>query len=364
MVDITTLIMGEAVIVMGADLLASGLLLKCYIKHRRRSALMFSLAWFFDFLAITFSSTSGNLELLSVLFLPTFSAFIFAGAIYILTEEGMGVKSKALLTISPAPFLFMLYVLGVYLYTGDPEWTATAAVSLGITGVFVSSAGVFMRELVEIYHSAAKYFYISLVLFGFHLIPAALFGQMKWYAPIGFSLSAVLIILMLVTILRMMRSWGLARGTPGKETPKTAFKPGVLLLTPHEYQQIKKELEQFPVLAFLRDISNASPKWIVYFVTTTSTTEGDIKTVHPTELAKMGETIYRYLKEMNENNLRGTIVLDCTEYLILQNSEKGFLRFISKIRDFTVLYKGTLILVVDPESIGKSLMAQLERVLE
>jgi hypothetical protein len=130
MVGVNHLVIAEAVAVMGADLFAFGIIMRLYLRHRRKSALMFSMAWFFDFLAIAFSSGGGSLQVLGILSFPIFSTFLFAGAVYMLQEEEIGISKRVLLLLSPTPLIFMLYLLGVYAYTGDPEWTATAAASL------------------------------------------------------------------------------------------------------------------------------------------------------------------------------------------------------------------------------------------
>lgn len=356
------LILGEALVVMGADLVAATMILRIYLDNRRKSALMFSLAWLFDFLAVGFSSADGAVGVLGLVSITVFAGFMFAGAVYILEEEGITISRRVLLSFSPTPVLFMLYLLGVYAYTGDPEWTATAAAALGIAGVFVTAAGILMRAIVDIYHSAARYFYVAVVLFGFHLIPAALFGQHPWYGPIGFSLSATLIVLMVAALLRIMRSGGFVRGAP-EEVGEIELEEGILILPPDRYGDIKKKLGSYPVLAFLRETSNVSPRWKVYFITNAPFREGSRETVQPTDLARIGELIYRYLQDMKEKGLRGVVLIDCPEYLLVYNPGESFLKFISKVRDFVVLSGGTLILIVDPKSVEERFMAQLERLL-
>ena len=355
------LILGEVLVVMGADIIAILMILRIYLHHRKKSTLMFSLAWLFDFLAIGFSSAGGNLEVLGLLSLTVFAGFMFAGAVYMLEEEGITTSRRVLLSFSPTPLLFMLYLLGVYAYTEDPEWTATAAAALGIAGVFVTAAGILMRAIVDIYHSAARYFYVAVVLFGFHLIPAALFGQHPWYEPIGFSLSATLIVLMVIALVRIMYSDNFIREIP-EEVHEIRMKE-ITIVPPGRYREIKEELRNYPVLAFVRDASNTSPRWKTYFITNAPLGKDSHETIRPTDLARMGELIYRYLQDMKEKGLRGIVLIDCPEYLLVYTSRESFLKFISKVRVFVVLNNGTLILVVDPKSVEERFLAQLERVL-
>jgi hypothetical protein len=360
---LTMILTLEGILVMLTDLTAFAIILRIYLKNRRRSALAFSVAWLFDFLTILGTSINEPYsELLSVLALPTFSCLIFYGAVKFLEEESISVKHDTLALLSVMAPTFMVYMLGVYYYTHDAIWTATVASSLGISGVFVISGGVLLWELREIYQMAVKYLAVGVILFGFHLVPAALFGLKEWYKGIGFSLSTVLIVFMVWAMVKMTSSEAFLFHSEngGKEIE---VKSGVMILKPEEYEKIKEELSETPVLAFLRDIANVPDKWETYFVTTIPF-QGNFKdTINPTNLAKMTEIVYQYLEAISKSGKHGIVVIDCLEYLVVYNSWESIMKFLTKLRDLILVSGGTLILVVEEGSIGRERYLQLRKLL-
>ncbi|WP_456453425.1 DUF835 domain-containing protein [Thermococcus sp.] len=55
--------------------------------------------------------------------------------------------------------------------------------------------------------------------------------------------------------------------------------------------------------------------------------------------------------------------MDCLEYLAVYNSTESILKFLSKLRDFAVVNNGTLILVIEEESLDKRIFAQLRKIV-
>ena len=361
---IQTLLLIEAVVVLIADAVAAAWIFKIYLRNRRKSALAFSIAWVFDFLTILFTTQqSATLQLVSLLCLPTFAAFIFYGSVKFLEEESINVRHKVLATLSIMPVAYMIYLLSVYYYTKDAFWTTTSAAALGIAGVFVVAGGLLLMEVEEIYKKAIKYLSISIVLFGIHLIPAALFGLQPWYGMIGFTLSAALIIFMVWAMVKLTSSdmfLPIEKAIP----QQLDLKPGTLIVGMDEYKELKEKLREMPVLAFVRDVSDIPEGWEYYFVTTVPF-QGKFKnTIHPTDLAKMTEISYRYFETLAASGRRGIIVLDCLEYLTVYNSWDSLMKFISKLRDFTIVNNGTLVVVLEKESLEPRLYFQLRKLIE
>ena len=83
-------------------------------------------------------------------------------------------------------------------------------------------------------------------------------------------------------------------------------------------------------------------------------------TINPTDLDKFISIIFRFLRK----NKGGAILLDGTEYLILQNGFDTALKFICSVRDHVSLYDAILLLPVSPETLKKSQIKMLERELE
>ncbi len=358
---IQTLVLIEAALVLLADVVAAVWIFRIYLQNKRRSALAFSLAWVFDFLFVLLSGI-GAIQA-STLMLATFSALIFYGSVKFLQEESITARYRTLAMFASMPVGFMIYILGVYWYTKDAYWTAISASTFGIAGIFVIAGGLLLRESEEIYKSAIKYLYLSIIVFGIHLIPAALFGIYDWYKPIGFTMSTVLIISMVVAMVKLTSSQFFL---PTRERPTTPvdIKPGVMIVNSSEYQKLKEKLKDRPVLAFLRDVKDVPEGWRYYFVTTIPF-QGRFKdTINPTNLARMTELAYKYLEESARVGEQGIVVIDCLEYLTVYNSWESLMKFLSKLRDFVIVNKGTLVLVIEKESLENRLYAQLRKLME
>ncbi|WP_258084378.1 DUF835 domain-containing protein [Thermococcus thermotolerans] len=361
---IQAIVFAEALMVLIADLVAAGWIFRIYLHNRRRSALAFSLAWVFDFLAILSTVlTNPTFQMVGMLLLPTFSALIFYGAVKFLEEESITVRYRTLSMLAVMPVAFMIYMIGVYIYTGDAVWSVTSAATLGITGVFVIAGGLLLRETVEIYKSAIRYLYISIILFGVHLIPAALFGNTDWYKAIGFTLSTALIIFMVVAMVKLTSS-EFFMPKESRAAQPIDLKPGVMVVNGREYLKLKEKLKDRPVLAFVRDVTQVPEGWQYYFVTTIPFQGRFKNTINPTNLARMTELSYKYLEESARMGEQGVIIIDCLEYLTVYNSWESLMKFLSKLRDFVIVNKGTLILVIEKESLENRLYAQLRKLME
>ncbi|MEO2151967.1 MAG: DUF835 domain-containing protein, partial [Thermococcus sp.] len=105
--------------------------------------------------------------------------------------------------------------------------------------------------------------------------------------------------------------------------------------------------------------------WRTYFVTAVPFRRGNIAgTLNPTELAKMTEITFQYLEETARMGIPGVVVLDCIEYLSMYNSWDSLMKFLSKLRDLVMVKGGTLILVIDRNSVEERLFNQLRKLLE
>jgi len=360
-----TLLLAEAFVVMLADAIASVLIFRIYLRNKRKSALAFSVAWIFDlFLVLSSSQQNQTIQMMGLLSLSIFSGLIFYGSVKFLEEESLSVQHRALSLFGVMPVAFMAYILGVYLYTEDPQWTATSATALGISGVFVVAGGILLMEVEEIYKSAVKYLYIGVILFGLHLVPAALFGKNEWYLPIGFTASTVLIMFMVWAMVKLTSSERFQPPRNGGIQEKVDIKPGVMVIHPSDYRKLVEKLKDMPVLAFVRNVSDIPEKWEAYFVTTIPFQGGFKNTLNPTNLAKMTELSYQYLESFAQSGKQGIIVIDCFEYLTVYNQWESLMKFLSKLRDFVVMNRGTLIVVVEKNSLEPRKYSQLRKLLE
>jgi len=362
--SIHTIVAIEAMVVMSADIIAFAWIFKIYLRNKRRSALAFSTAWIFDFLAILSTAVQNpTFKEIGLLFLPTFSGLMFYGSVKFLEEESITPRHRVISAFAVMPVAFMAYLLAVYSYTHNALWTATSGATLGITGVFVVSGGLLLMEVEEIYKNAIKYLYISVILFGLHLVPAALFGTQEWYDAIGFTLSTILIVSMVTAMVKLTSMDSFAH--INEEVPEVSgLKSGVIITDSKGYPAMKEKLRKARILAFIRESDDIPEEWEHYFVTNVPL-QGKFKaTLNPTDLPRMTELAYRYLLEMSKADGKGIILIDCVEYLMVYNQPESVMKFLAKIRDLTVVHNGTLILVVEKEGLGNKLYAQLKKLME
>ena len=354
----------SASLVMLADLTAFVLILRIYLRHRRKSALFFSVAWLADFFMVALSASQNPiLKEVAELSLTVFASLMFVGSIKLLEEESIPIPHSTLKNIGLIAPVFYGFVYLVYRLTGNPDWALTAGVSLGVSGALVFASGLLLKPIEEIYKRPARILYLSIILFGLHLIPAAIFGLYTWYLPIGFTLSTILTVLMAYSMYRLTSTREFLEGSVEVKAPE--IHSGTIIVQPKEFESILPKLENAPVLAFLRDLDYARDSWRVYFVTAVPFKRENIAgTLNPTELAKMTEIAFHYLEETSRRGIPGVIVIDCIEYLSMYNPWDSLMKFLSKLRDLVMVKGGTLIIVIDRNSVEGRLFNQLRKLLE
>ncbi|MEO2151795.1 MAG: hypothetical protein ABGW50_03975, partial [Thermococcus sp.] len=166
--DIMSFVSG--LLVMIADLTAFALIMRVYLKRRRRSALFFSVAWIADFTMVALSASENRILLaIAELSLTVFAMFMFIGSVKLLEEESIPLSHSTLKKMALMAPVFYVFVVSVYEFTGDANWALTAGVSLGVSGLLVSASGVLLKPIEAVYKKPAKILYLSVILFGLHL---------------------------------------------------------------------------------------------------------------------------------------------------------------------------------------------------
>ncbi|WP_175059275.1 DUF835 domain-containing protein [Thermococcus sp. 2319x1] len=355
----------EEVTVLTADLLAAILILRVYLKNKRRSALYLSLVWFFDLLLVI-GYNIGNPYLASIL-LAGVAALLFCGIVNLILEENGGLDiSKVLIFSVVAPALIGYIVLVEYTIGGAniPPGFVSLLGSHGIAAFLFLMAGLLTSEIEGIYGREITLLKGALILFGLHLLPIPLIYlyPSQLYPIIGYGISAVLIIAMTFLTIKLTSSGEFLR-LKTMEIHEVEIESGVKILNQEEYKKIKEKLKNVPVLAFVRTLNNIPESWTHYFVTT-ATKESDVEAISPMNLERMTELSYKYLKAMEEAGSRGIILIDCLEYLIMYNEFTSVIKFLNKLKDFVVSHKGTLILVAEKDAFEDQQWALLTRLLE
>ncbi|MDK2782867.1 MAG: hypothetical protein PWQ32_456 [Thermococcaceae archaeon] len=364
MVNIQTLTITEGSIVMLADLLAFLLIFRIYLKNKRTSALLLSLAWLFDFLAV--SSYAFQHLPLAGMFILLFSVFFLSGVIELIREENLSIKINSKMLLPLLSLLFAVYsLIPDYVFQqGLSKATVSLYVSHGLAAIVMLTAGYFMKELTYIYGRKARYLSILLVLFGLHLLPVpiSIMLESETYPIIGSTISLVLILGLTFLTIKLTSSEEFLR-LKTMEIHEVKIAPGVRIINQEEYKKIKEKLKDAPVLAFVRTLNNIPENWTYYFVTT-ATKEGEVKTISPMNLERMTELSYKYLKAMEEVGSRGIILIDCLEYLVMYNEFTSVIKFLNKLKDFVVSHNGTLILVAEKDAFEEQQWTLLTRLLE
>ncbi|AEC51018.1 hypothetical protein PNA2_0100 [Pyrococcus sp. NA2] len=89
----------------------------------------------------------------------------------------------------------------------------------------------------------------------------------------------------------------------------------------------------------------------------TKVKEEKSNTIEPTNLPKILDLAIRYMKK------GGVVVIDCLEYLIIENGFEAVLRFLAQLRDHAILNNSTVIIVGNLEGLSKREVALLKRSL-
>ncbi|WP_283218005.1 DUF835 domain-containing protein, partial [Thermococcus sibiricus] len=351
MVDYQLISTIEGGTVIIADLLAFALILRVYLKNKRRSALYLSLAWFVDFLLVM----AYNLRnpYLASLLLAGVAALMFCGIINLIREEnGRWNISKILVFSTVAPILAVYLILVDY-FVRDlivPPGFVSLVGSHGISAIFFILAGMIVKDIEDIYGRKITYLTIALAVFGLHLLPIPIIYiyPSEIYPLIGYGVSAAVIVLLTFLTIRLTSSEEFLR-LKTMEIHEVEIEPGVRIINQEEYKKIKEKLKDVPVLAFVRALNNIPENWTYYFVTT-ATKESKVEAISPMNLERMTELSYKYLKAMEEAGSRGIILIDCLEYLIMYNEFTSVIKFLNKLKDFVVSHKGTLILVAERDA--------------
>ncbi|WP_048159853.1 DUF835 domain-containing protein [Thermococcus barophilus] len=327
----------------------------------RKSALIWGLAWLSAALSILFDIAGVNY--LNSLFEALFASLLFCGVLMIINEEAFYFFTPGFYYVASVPFIITLYLIGIMHFGERSEWMMTIGVPYGLSGFYILLSGVLILPFSRVYRKKATFLAISLILYGAHEMDYPILRPVSWFAPIGFLLGAIFTFMVSYSVIQFVRTERFQEFPRRRKYEKSEgeIETGVLIIGEEKYREIRETLQNTKVLAFLRDLSNVPGRWEVYFIT--HITGKDFKTISPTNLAKMVELVNRYLRSMAETEQRGIIVIDCLEYLIMYNSFESIVKFLSLLRDFVLMYGGTLVLVTNPSVWSEKEWALLKRLL-
>ena len=345
-------------------LIVAGYLLYIFRNGYRKSALILALAWLSATLSVAFDIV--GIHTLNSIFEALFASLLFYGILRVIEEETFYSIPPEFYYVSSVPFVMALYLIGIANFKDTPEWIISIGILYGLSGFYIFLTGTLTASLSEIYHRKATLLAISLMLYGIHVMNYPLLNPVEWFAPIGFILDALFTALSSYSVIQLVRT-GRFRELPKRDqkVEKVEIDREILIIDENQYKRIKEAMRDFNILAFLRNISDVPEKWEVYFVTKMNfATKKGIKTVFPTNLAKIAELINKYLRDASTVNRQGIVIIDCLEFLTLYNGIEPIMKFLSSLRDFAILYNGSLVLVTNPSAWNKREWTLLRKLLE
>lgn len=337
-------IIGTFVIRIGAVLL----FLYAYYKSRRKSALFFALSWLSAIPTATFELI--NIKIENALISLAFALFNL-GLFSMLKEEGNVPIPKAGVIVQP--LVIALFGIGESIIERNPE---DGYIFGGLLTVIL---GAIVAETLSPYYGRdGKGLGITLVISG---VASAVYPRVV-SSPQLLTIGQIAALAVGANLFYFYYKIVSSPRFIKKEDIRVAEFPeleGVLIISPEEFKQIKTQLEDYPVLAFLQSLK-PSEKWNSFIFTTIERPNG----IYPTDLYKITDMVNRYIFEMKRSNLRGIVLIEGLEFLRLYNEFPSIAKMLSAVRDYVVYNNGALIVVVDKNAWDEREWNTLRRVLE
>ncbi|USS41440.1 DUF835 domain-containing protein [Thermococcus aggregans] len=326
-----------------------------YIRYKRDPVLWWGLALFSLFVSAT--AELMNLANIQVLSRALFGALILYGAIRLLEKEKI-LLSKHFRILSLVPIIVTTYVMFGKILGYSQEWFVVVGIPYAISGFAIALSGFFVFSLlIEAYGQKAKFLGVLLLAYGFYQMLYPFTRAISRLLPFTFVVSVFLIALAIYE----MGKFALSREfiTGNISVGKVRMKPGLFFIPPKKFEDLKESLSDFPVLAFVRS-ENLPETWKTFFVTSIHEHRSDI--AFPTALPLMSAKVVQYLKEAEEKGTGGVVVFDCLEYLKMYNGFEAIAKFLSSLRDYALLYNGTIIVVLDEDAWDRKELITLQRI--
>lgn len=330
-----------------------GVLFHTYSMHKVKILLFWSAAWVF-FILMQVAFYTGNKEGVAV-FYSFFSGALIYGALVYLKEYGDIKTPVKLELIGIIPPIFALY--GIFL--------THLGLSYGLLSIevpFVVFSGIFFLFSGFVFLAIGKkkksslYLGILTIAFGIFVLLYPLRLSFSHLSFVWIFLGTALSVGMALLMINLVTSKEFLFFEEPVEL-KIVLESGARLISPKEYEQIKENLKDYPVLAFVRSLK-VPEKWNAYYLSTEER-EGRLS---PTNLAYMAQMISEYFREAKKKGLEGVVVIDCLEYLSMYNGFESIAKFLAALNDFALINEGVLLVVIEEDAWNKRQLAILRRI--
>ncbi|WP_010477729.1 DUF835 domain-containing protein [Thermococcus zilligii] len=115
------------------------------------------------------------------------------------------------------------------------------------------------------------------------------------------------------------------------------------------------------VLITRKFLEGFKPRFPVFWMTkvTSGKIEENIVAISPTDIGILLDLVKRHLEKGHS-----LVVVDCFEYLMMENGFENAFKFLLSLKDTVMKYKGTLVAVIEPAAYSERQMTMLTRELE
>jgi len=317
-------------LVFGVALLISYVIL--FYNHHltgRKALLYYSLAWLS--LSVPVFSSDRAVHIVGLAF---FSAFLWAGnieAIRELTLDNETARSLVYLSIVPVLFVFLTYPEhGTYAYL--------------LIGLWIVLSGVFLG-----FYGQRRFLVMSVLqgVFG-SIVFLALFVNSQniryVHAFVGVSLA-------FESVRVFMRSSFVGDFSIGSlEDSNLDEKPGLFLVSSLPENVLPS------ALVFSRTPRD-SPNW--FWITNIR----DERAISPTNLPKILDMAVKFMKEAKSAGKKPIVVIDGLDYLVLENGLPSVLKFLSSLRDYSLMNDATVFIVGSDEFLSERERTLLKNII-
>ncbi|KPU63591.1 hypothetical protein EP1X_03945 [Thermococcus sp. EP1] len=332
-----------------------GVLVYTYLRHKIKVLGIWAISWMF-FILMQISFYIGSKDGVAA-FYSFFSGTLLYGVLLYFRDHADVRNSLKLEIIGITPPLFVVYILTLKHLGISEGLLSNEAPYVVLSGIFFLFSGLVFLTMEREWKRNVFYLGILLMIFGLFVItyPLRISSEtpLVWIS-VGSVLSVVIAFFMIT--LATSKEFLFFEKQVGV---RVTLEPGGRLITLDEYQVLKEELKEFPVLAFVRSLNIPEP-WKAYFLST----EERKNSIYPTNLAYMAQLASEYFKEAEKKGLRGVVVIDCPEYLLMYNGFESIAKFLASLKDFAISYGGVLLIVIDESAWNTYQLAILKRVLE
>lgn len=332
--------------------LAGILLYACFKKAKNRVLLFLSVGILMH--AVTSAAYYTRELWLGILSYALFTTLILHATAKYLKTKGKTPSCELFAFIIP---LFAVYFILLTRMFPNDKYLLSHAV-FGFFGFVLLAIGAnFMKlKAIDKHHA---YLGISAAGMGGLMILHPLLFLPSFQKPANFAVWATAygafgILLVFSTLNLVLTKHFVMSETP---LPIVELKRQIQLITPKQYEVVKENLKDFPVLAFVRSLK-VPEKWIAHYVSTTPSE----KSIPPTNLAYMAQLASDYLRSLQEKG-SGVVLIDCPEYLAIYNGFEALVKFLASLRDMALIHGGNLLVVVEENAFEPQQAKVLKRAL-